>query len=210
VVAPVGPIRTNKEKEASALVGLITTAAPAAVLTAVNTVSNSVDKSEPSLWRGRDRWAADCWPTFSCRWQARPEPLPNLQAIDPSVWRTRLQRWTRSREARLQQLHQLVPCCDGAVPHRPSGRICRQSGVRHGPKAVYAVEATELPVTSQGEVVKKPTAVDSTKPTSTNSTGEEESGEGVPVGGGAGAAHGAAGVRHGARGASLCGVPCCL
>jgi hypothetical protein len=154
VVAPVGPIQTNKEKLASALVGLNTTAAPA-THTAVKTVSNSVDKNEPVIAAGKGSVGSGL--------------LAQLQLLKAGKAGTT----TKPVGNKPVSLANEVAAVD-----------TQQGGAA---KAVYAVEATELPVTSQGEVVKKPAAAASTKPTSTDS-GAEVKGARTSGSGGAGSA----------------------
>jgi hypothetical protein len=135
VVAPVGLIQTNRVKQASAPVGLNTTAAPAAVPTAVNTVSNSVDKNDLVVAAGKGSVGSGL--------------LAQLQLLKAG------KTGTTTKSA-----------CNKPVSVANETSVPQQGGAA---KAVYAVEATELPVTSQGEVVKKPAAAASTKPTSTDS-----------------------------------------
>jgi hypothetical protein len=155
VVAPVGPIQTNKEKQASAPVGLNTTAAPAAVPTVVNTVSNSVDKNDPVIAAGKGSVGSGL--------------LAQLQLLKAG----KAGAVIKSAGNRPISVANEVAAVD-----------TQQGGAA---KAVYAVEATELPVTSQGEVVKKPAAAASTKPTSTDS-GADVKGARTSGSGGAGSA----------------------
>jgi hypothetical protein len=151
VVAPVGPIQTNKEKQASALVGLNTTAAPAAVPTAVNTVSNSVDKNDPVVAAGKGSVGSGL--------------LAQLQLLKAG------KAGTTTKPVGNRPI---------SVANEVADVDTQQGGAA---KAVYAVEATELPVTSQGEVVKKPAAAASTKPTSTDSGADVKGGKSGGSGG---------------------------
>jgi hypothetical protein len=149
VIAHVTPVQTNREKQASA------PAAPAAVPTAVHTVSNSVDKSEPVIAAGMGSVGSGL--------------LAQLQLLKAG------KAGTTTKPV-------------GNRPISVANEVAAV-GTQHGgaAKAVYAVEATELPVTSQGEVVKKPAAAASTKPTSIDS-GADVKGARTSGSGGAGSA----------------------
>jgi hypothetical protein len=149
VVAHITPVQTNREKQASAPVGLNTAAAPAAVPTAVHTVSNSVDKNEPVVAAGKGSVGSGL--------------LAQLQLLKAG------KTGTTTKSAGNKPV---------SVANETS--VPQQGGTA---KAVYAVEATELPVTSQGEVVKKPAAAASTKPTATDGSADVKDGKSGGSGG---------------------------